>query len=54
MVHECEEVLNIFEDIIEEQIINTEDADLKTRDGEQPPAAPRPGVRESGQGGCED
>ena len=33
MVHESKEALNIFEDMMEEQIISTEDADLKTRDG---------------------
>ena len=44
MVHESEEALNIIEDMMEEQIISKEDANLKTRDGEQPPAAPRPGV----------
>ena len=32
MVHESEEALNIIEDMMEEQIISTEDADLKTRD----------------------
>ena len=31
MVHESEEALNIIEDMMEEQIISTEDADLKTR-----------------------
>ena len=31
MIHECEEVLNIIEDIMEEQIISMENADLKTR-----------------------
>ena len=30
MVHESEEVLNIIKDMIEEQIISTEDADLRT------------------------
>ena len=54
MVHESEEALNIIKDMMEEQIISMEDTDLKTGDGEQPPAALRPCVRESGQGGCED
>ena len=31
MVHESEEALNIIEDMMEEQIISMEDADLKTR-----------------------
>ena len=31
MVNESEEALNIIEDMMEEQIINTEEADLKTR-----------------------
>ena len=31
MVHESEEALNIIEDMMEEQIISPEDADLKTR-----------------------
>ena len=31
MVHESKEVLNIIEIMMEEQIISTEDADLKTR-----------------------
>ena len=31
MVHECEEALNIIENMMEEQIISTENADLKTR-----------------------
>ena len=31
MVNESEEALNIIEDMMEEQIINTEVADLKTR-----------------------
>ena len=31
MVHESEEALNIIEDMMEEQIISTEEADLKTR-----------------------
>ena len=30
MVHESEEALNIIEDMMEEQIISTEDADLRT------------------------
>ena len=31
MVHESEEALNIIEDMMEEQIISTEETDLKTR-----------------------
>ena len=31
MVNESKEALNIIEDMMEEQIINTEEADLKTR-----------------------
>ena len=31
MVNESEEALNIIEDMMEEQIINTVEADLKTR-----------------------
>ena len=44
MVHEREEVLNIIEDMMKEQIISMEDADLKTR--------ARSSKRESGQGVC--
>ena len=31
MVHESEEALNIIEDMMDVQIISTEDADLKSR-----------------------
>ena len=33
MVHRSQEALNIIENMMEEQIISIEDADLKTRDG---------------------
>ena len=32
MVNESEEALNIIEDMMEEQIISTEEADLKTKE----------------------
>ena len=32
MVNESEETLNIIEDMMKEQIISTEEADLKTRE----------------------
>ena len=46
MVYESEEAHKIIEDMMEEQIISTEEADLKTRQGygEQPPATSRSGV----------
>ena len=42
MVNESEEALNIIEDMMEEQIISTEEADQGY--DKKPPAAPRSGV----------